>query len=201
MLNNRHNATHIDIRHVPAGSSVPPDTEPEMLGDFPEQERGQLTSENLASSTAEQDIASAYAALLQDNEAFRTRLEREKSRVIEAEKASVAQALLDSTDDLERVLAAVADVNVARNQELRDLVQGVRLSLALLYKRIVDLGAERMSTKGRRFDPLFAEAVGTVSVTDPAQHGIIIDEIRPGYRVGDRLLRPAKVRVGHLVQG
>ncbi len=61
------------------------------------------------------------------------------------------------------------------------------------------MGAERMVTTGQRFDPLFAEAIGTVSVTDPGKHGIIIDEVRPGYRVGDRLLRPAQVRVGHLI--
>jgi molecular chaperone GrpE len=167
---------------------------------LPQEKCEQLDSENFASAAAEQDIAAAYSALLADNEAFRSRLEREKSRVIEAEKASVAQALLDSTDDLERALSAVANVNVVRNQELRDLIQGVRLSLALLYKRISDMGAERISTKGQRFDPLFAEAVGTVSVADPAKHGIIMDEVRPGYRVGDRLLRPAQVRVGHLIR-
>jgi molecular chaperone GrpE len=196
MWNNRQNATEVEIRHIPVGS---PATNSATPGNLPE-EASQLTSENLASAAAEENILSAYAALLADNEAFRTRLEREKSRVIEAEKASVAQALLDSTDDVERALASVADVNALRNRELRDLIQGVRLSLALLYKRIADMGAERMSTKGQRFDPQFAEAVGTVSVTDPAQHGIIIDEVRPGYRVGDRLLRPAQVRVGHLVQ-
>ncbi len=161
--------------------------------------KAELTSENLASAAAEQDVAIAYAALLEDNEAFRERLEREKTRIIEAEKASLAQSLLDSTDDLERALAA-ADVTVVRNQGLQDLTQGVRLSLAVLYKRIADMGAERMSTVGRRFDPVFAEAVGTVSVTDPAQHGIIIQEVRAGYRVGDRLLRAAQVRVGHLVR-
>ena len=156
----------------------------------------QLTSENLASALSEGNIALAYAALREDNEAFRTRLEREKTRVIEAEKASIAQALLESTDDLERALSAVASVGDEHSQGLRDLTRGVRLSLALLYKRITSLGAERISTIGRHFDPLLAEAVGTVSVSDPSQHGIVVDEVRPGYRVGDRLLRAAQVRVG-----
>ena len=199
MYNNCRNA-RADTHYIQV-DSCGPSTNPTTISEDVLQEKcEQLDSENLASAAAEQDIASAYSALLADNEAFRTRLEREKSRVIEAEKASVAQALLDSTDDLERALSAVANVNVVRNQEFRDLIQGVRLSLALLYKRISDMGAERMVTSGERFDPLFAEAVGTVSVTDPAKHGIIMDEVRPGYRVGDRLLRPAQVRVGHLVQ-
>ena len=157
----------------------------------------QLTPENLASAVSDENVALAYAALLEDNEAFRTRLEREKSRVVEAERASIAQALLESTDDLERALSAVASVDKDYDQGLRDLTRGVRLSLALLYKRIASLGAERIATTGRHFDPQLAEAVGTVNVSERSQHGIVIDEMRPGYRVGDRLLRAAQVRVGH----
>ena len=195
MWNNHGRAFESDLRR--GQSRVPESTTAENARQnaVPREDERVLSSENLANAAPQQDIALAYAALLDDNEAFRTRLEREKTRVIDAEKASLAQALLDSTDDLERALIA-ADVGVAGDQGLLDLTQGVRLSLALLYKRIADMGAERMSTTGQRFDPVFAEAVGTVSVTDPAQHGIIVQEIRPGYRVGDRLLRPAQVRVG-----
>jgi molecular chaperone GrpE len=164
-----------------------------------EEDKPELLSENRASAAAEEDVAIAYAALLADQEAFRTRLEREKVRVIEAEKASLAQVLLDSTDDLERALKA-ADVSGVWDRGLLNLMDGVRLSLAVLYKRIGDMGAERMSTTGQRFDPAFAEAVGTVNVTDPAQHGTVMQEVRPGYRVGDRLLRPAQVRVGQLMR-
>ena len=200
MSTNGQNATQVKIHHIQVDSSKPPAAGTTILENRQQAECCQLASENLASAAAEEDISFAYRALLADNEAFRARLEREKTRLIEAEKASLAQALLDSTDDLERALLAVADLSVVRNQRLHDLTQGVQLSLAVLYKRIADMGAERMVTMGQRFDPLFAEAVGTVSVADPAQHGIIIDEVRPGYRVGDRLLRPAQVRVGHLIQ-
>ena len=164
-----------------------------------EEDKPELLSENRASAVAEENVAFAYAALLADQEAFRTRLEREKARVIEAEKASLAQVLLDSTDDLERALEAV-DVSGVRDRGLLNLMDGVRLSLAVLYNRIGDMGAVRMSTTGQRFDPAFAEAVGTVNVTDPAQHGAVMQEVRPGYRVGDRLLRPAQVRVGQLTR-
>lgn len=159
--------------------------------------KSELLSENRSGAAGEEDVASAYATLLADQDAFRTRLEREKARVIEAEKASLAQALLDSTDDLERALEA-ADVSGVLDRGLLNLMDGVRLSLAVMYKRIGDMGAERMCTTGQLFDPAFAEAVGTVSVTDPAQHGVIMQELRPGYRVGNRLLRPARVRVGQL---
>jgi len=121
-----------------------------------EDDTPELLSENRASAVASEDVAFAYAALLADQEAFRTRLEREKTRVIEAEKASLAQVLLDSTDDLERALKAV-DVNGVCDRGLLNLMDGVRLSLAVLRKRIGDMGAERMSTTGQRFDPAFAK--------------------------------------------
>lgn len=197
MLNNHRNATNVFIRRgqveAPETTTAAKATNATSLGG----DEPQPTSENAVGAAAQPDIALAYQALLDDNEAFRTRLEREQARLLEAEKASLAQALLDSTDDLERALAATNSGTVT-DERFRNLVQGVRLSLAVLYKRIADMGAERMSTTGERFDPAFAEAVGTVSVTDPAQHGIVIQELRPGYKVGERLLRPARVRVGNL---
>jgi len=156
----------------------------------------QVTAVNLAGALSEENIASAYAALLDDHEAFRARLERERARGKEADRALVAQALLALTDDLERALSAVANVGEDSNRVLLDMTRGVRLSLALLHKRIASLGAVRISTTGRHFDPLFALVIETVNVSSPSEHGIVVDEVRPGYRVGDRLLRAAQVRVG-----
>jgi molecular chaperone GrpE len=147
------------------------------------------------------ELTRAYAALVEDNKGFRQRIEREKVRVIEAERASVAQALLEAADDLERALSAVT--GAARDgeaSELASLGEGVRLSLGALHKRIADLGAQRVPVIGERFDPHVAEAVDTVAVADAEQDGIVLQEIRPGYRIGDRILRPARVRVGRLAQ-
>ena len=143
-------------------------------------------------------ISSGYAALLNDQAAFRHRLDREKAQLIESEKAALGQVLLDSTDHLERALSSVADASNHKHHALRDLTEGVRLSLAVLYKRIADIGAERMRTIGMPFDPAYADAVDVVAITDPDQDGIIIEELRPGYRIGTRVLRPAQVRVGQL---
>jgi molecular chaperone GrpE len=146
------------------------------------------------------ELTRAYASLVEDNKAFRGRLEREKVRVIEAERAAVAQALLESADDLERALAAVTIAGESQAEALRNLAEGVRLSLAALHKRIGDLGAVRIPVQGQPFDPHLAEAVDTVAVGDAAQDGMVLQEVRPGYRIGERVLRPARVRVGRLAQ-
>jgi molecular chaperone GrpE len=146
------------------------------------------------------ELSRAYANLVEDNKAFRQRLEREKARVVEAERFSVAQALLDASDDLDRALAAVTGAGETGDEAVRGLVEGVRLSLGTLQKRIAELGAERIPVVGEPFDPRVAEAVDTVSVADEAQDGMVLHEVRPGYRVGDRVLRPARVRVGRLAR-
>lgn len=156
--------------------------------------------ERLAAHAARIDeLTRAYAALVEDNKAFRQRLEREKARVLEAERASLAQSLLEAADDLERALSAVSSTE-AESPVLADLAQGVRLSLAALHKRIAGMGAERLAVEGQPFDPQVAEAIDVVAVADAAQDGAVIQEVRAGYRIGDRVLRPARVRVGKLAR-
>jgi molecular chaperone GrpE len=154
--------------------------------------------EQLAAQAARIDeLLRAYAALVEDNKAFRQRMEREKARVIEAERAGIAQALLEAADDLERALSAVGPSPASA---VRTLVEGVQLSLGALQKRIAELGAERIPVAGLPFDPQVAEAVDMVAVTDPAEDGSVVQEVRAGYRIKDRILRPARVRVGRLAK-
>jgi molecular chaperone GrpE len=145
------------------------------------------------------ELTRAYASMVEDNKAFRQRMEREKARVLEAERCAIAQSLLEAADDLERALAAVGSTE-GQEKTLATLVEGVRLSLAGLHKRIAELGAERISVAGQPFDPRNAEAVDTVAVADVAQDGVVVQEVRAGWRIGDRVLRPSRVRVGRLAR-
>jgi molecular chaperone GrpE len=140
-----------------------------------------------------EELSRAYAALLEDNKAFRARMEREGDRVVEAERARVAQALLEAADELELALAAVPEGG-------ETLQQGVKLVLAGLLRHIGELGARRLEVAGRPFDPQVAEAVDVLAVADAAQDGLVVAEVRAGWRIGDRVLRPARVRVGRLAQ-
>jgi molecular chaperone GrpE len=181
---------------APAPAGAPPDPGQAAEGSGPADPR----DPQLAAQAARIDeLTRAYAALVEDNKAFRGRLEREKARVVEAERASVAQALLEASDDLERALAAVSGA-AEGGGALRNLAEGVRLSLGALHRRIAALGAERIQIAGRPFDPHLAEAVDTVAVADESQDGLVLQEVRAGYRIGDRVLRPSRVRVGRLAR-
>ena len=139
------------------------------------------------------ELMRAYAATVDEGKAARARMEREKTRVLEAERAQVAQVLLEAVDELERALGAAGDAT-------GPLVDGVRLTLASLSKKVAELGAERIPVVGQRFDPRLAEAVDLVQVGDPSQDDVVVQEVRAGYRIGERVLRPARVRVGRLAR-
>lgn len=144
------------------------------------------------------ELARAYAALLDDNKSFRQRVERERERLVEAEKTRLAQVMLESHDDLERAYRASGAAPGSEPASLRDLREGVALSLASMEKRIAEMGVTRLELLGAPYDPRTAEAIDVAAVADPAQDGVVIEEFRPGWRIGDRVLRPARVRVGRL---
>jgi molecular chaperone GrpE len=183
-----------DGEPVEPGGQEPPAAEPPGSAPAPD-DRDRRLAEQAARID---ELSRAYAGLVEDNKAFRQRTEREKGRVIEAERAAVAQALLEAADDLERALGAVGSGD--GGGELRALVEGVRLSLGALHRRIAAIGAVRIAVAGLPFDPHVAEAVDTVAVASAEQDGLVVQEVRAGWRIGERVLRPARVRVGRLAQ-
>lgn len=182
-------------RFTPEGEPVP---EQERSGAEDERSAEPAGADPRDATLAQQaaridELMRAYASLVEDGKAARARLEREKTRVLEAERAQVAHALLEAADELERALGAAGD-------GAGPLVDGVRLTLASLQKKVAELGAVRLVLVGERYDPHLAEAVDLVPVGDRSQDEVVVQEVRAGYRIGDRILRPARVRVGRFAQ-
>lgn len=142
------------------------------------------------------ELSRACASLVEDQKAFRQRMEREKERVLEAEKARLAQVLLETHDGLELAYRAPGRGGGAVDPALERLREGVGLTLSSLEKRIAELGATRIEVLGLPFDPRTGEAIDLEPVPDAARDGVVIEELRPGWRIGDRVLRAARVRVG-----
>ena len=167
----------------------PPDNEAE-----PEPAALQLSPEALESKVAEQaarldEVLRAYSRLQQDHEDFRRRLERERDRVVEIERGKVALGLLEAVDELDRSIAAAP-------AECSSVVDGVRLIRDGLLRRALAGGITRQPVVGETFDPNLHEAMDMVACDRPEDDGRIVEELRAGYRQGERLLRPAQVRVG-----
>jgi molecular chaperone GrpE len=122
-------------------------------------------------------------------EQVRQRLQRDVELRVHEAKVSVFAGLLETADHLEHALAAAAE----GGESFRE---GLRLIHTRLLATLKAEGVERIDLLGAVYDPELAEAVSVVAVADPSAHNLVVAEVRPGYRLGERLLRPAQVQVG-----
>jgi molecular chaperone GrpE len=124
-----------------------------------------------------------------DFENYRKRTERERRELSDAVAADVIRDVLPAIDDLERALTAPAG---------DDASQAYRRGVELIHRQLLDLlrrrGVEPLDVVGLDFDPNWHEAIAHEPVAGH-RDGEITAEIRRGYRIGQRLLRAAQVRV------
>lgn len=131
---------------------------------------------------------------LLDLEEAKRRVERDAARVQEQTRVELCQKLLPVLDNLELSLqAAEASSDPA-------VGSGLRLVREQFEGVLRGFGLERFDAVGEPFDPNVHEAVGTVEVASPAESGRVVQQWQAGYRIGDRVLRAAKVQVGKLPQ-
>jgi len=152
-----------------------------------EQLRGELT----AARERVNEFARGLQESVRDREAFKERLARENERLRDIEKAENARLVLDAVDALDLSLRA-ADAS--------PLARGVQLIRDDLVAKLAAQGIERLELTGARFNPNQAEAMDTEVVTDPESDGKVLSEVRAGYTLNGRVVRPAQVRVGRYVQ-
>jgi molecular chaperone GrpE len=120
---------------------------------------------------------------------YRKRQQRLAQNQIEAERERLLSAFLGVVDDLERALTAPA----AGGDGFR---RGVELTHRAAVQLLQKEGVEMIEAVGQPFDPKWHEAVATVGRNGShAAPNTVVQVMEPGYRLGDRLLRPAKVVV------
>jgi molecular chaperone GrpE len=119
---------------------------------------------------------------------YRKRVERERRELADWAAADVLTDLVAVVDDFERALASDAPADG----------DAYRTGVEIIYRQLQDLlrkrGATTIESVGADFDPHLHQAVA-YEETPGAREGEIVGELRKGYRLGDRLLRPAMVKV------
>jgi len=136
------------------------------------------------------ELARAYQAVSQDREEFKARLRRERDQLIDLERGKVAVALVEAVDELDRCLAA---------GDTSPLAQGVRLIRDGMLQKLQASGVERLSLVGQPFDPNVAEAADMEVTLNPEDDQRVIAEVQAGYRIKDKVIRPARVKVARYV--
>lgn len=162
-----------------AGEAAPPRSEASMLAD--------LRSENAA-------LKDRLLRALAETENVRRRAERDLDDARQYAVTKFARDLLPVADSMQRAIASVSQETHRGEGFVKALVEGVDLTEKELLNALAKHGVRKLSPAGERFDPHFHEAL--FEVPDPAvPDGTVSQVVEPGYSIGSRSLRPAKVAV------
>jgi molecular chaperone GrpE len=169
------------------------DVEPEGSG--PDKAELVATRAELKRVEAENaELKDLIARRQADFENYRKRVERERSETYNRVVADVAAKLLPVVDNLKRALDAEASVEAAESDEFRHFLSGVDLINKQLNGLLDALGVKPVAAVGEQFNPHIHEAVVT-EPTDDYAPDTVMQELVTGYRLGDKLIRPALVKV------
>jgi molecular chaperone GrpE len=176
---------------VAAGEPEAP-TGPTMASPQPGEDHEQV-QRDLEELTAKAEKADEYLELAQrtkaDFENYRKRAIREAAVAQERGVVKLAKELLPAVDNLDRAVAAAEH---AGNDG--ELVSGIKLVHADVVAALARVGIEPYSPEGEQFDPQHHEAVAQQPV-EGAEPGTVVEVYQRGYRLGELVLRPARVVV------
>jgi molecular chaperone GrpE len=165
-------------------SSIDPSTTSDAPG--PASESSSEEHERLKSERDQ--LLDRLARLQAEFDNARKRETRERAEFRDYATGNAVEQFLPVLDNFQLALNANGSAEQLRN--------GVELIVKQMEEALKNLNVVPIETVGQEFNPRLHEALGTVETIEvPDQH--IVEEIRRGYRIRDRLLRPALVRVAH----
>lgn len=144
----------------------------------------------LEQAEAERDrVKDQLLRVAADFDNFRKRTKKDLELTERKAKEEVLRELLPVFDNLERAVTAARDTS-----DVASVVSGIEMVLKLFEDASGRIGLERLTSVGERFDPSVHDAF---QQRESAEHpaGTILAEFQSGYRLGDRLVRPAMVVV------
>lgn len=134
------------------------------------------------------DLNDKYLRLYSEFDNYRKRTIKEKSDIIKTAGEDVFKAILPVIDDFERAVKANESVNDAA---------AIKEGITLIYNKLKNISQQKglvaFDSIGEVFNPDVMEAITNIPASDESQKGKVIDEIEKGYKLGDKVIRFAKV--------
>ena len=147
------------------------------------------TVSDVESSEAKiKELNDRYLRLYSEFDNYRKRTVKEKSDIIKTAGEDVFKAILPVIDDLDRAVKAnesVEDINAVK--------EGIQLIAHKLKNVTQSKGLTAFESIGTTFDADIMEAITHIPAADENQKGKVIDEVEKGYKLGDKVIRFAKV--------
>lgn len=140
-------------------------------------------------------VSAAWRQQQDEIASTKERLARQAALKEELRRGEVVGILFEPVENLRRAKDAIQRAAGA------DAVSGLDMVLHQFLDAFKKLGLEEVPGKGSRFDPTLHEAISAIPVADPALDGAVLEVFDTGYRIGSRLLKPARVVIGQLQDG
>jgi len=121
---------------------------------------------------------------------YRARIERDSARMRALAAESAVMNLIPVLDNLDRA------IDSAETLQGEALLEGVQMVRSQFFAALQSMGLGEIPARGEAFNPEVHEAILVSHVEEPTEDGKVLEVLQKGYRLGDRLVRPAKVRVG-----
>ena len=139
------------------------------------------------------EYIAAYKDKNSENDEFRNRLQKENETRLDQFEAIFFAQLLPILDNLKR-----AAESASQSKDLDSLQKGIDLVINQFTRELKDNGVEAIASVGEKFDPKTHEAFLTIDTDDIAQDEMVIEELEPGYRFKEKLIKAAKVKIAKL---
>jgi molecular chaperone GrpE len=192
----------VDQEPRPAGDPAAPGREAEEAAGIVADDLEEILSDLKRERDEYLELAQRAKA---DFENYRKRALRDAEDAERRGKAGLANAVVPAVDNLERALLAAgvstepaepdADPASREVSAHEALAEGVALIYRELAGALASAGIESFDPKGEEFDPATSEALSTRPATEGEGKGVVAETLQRGYRIGETLIRPARVVV------
>lgn len=137
-----------------------------------------------------EELQDKYLRVLAESENARKRMQKERQDMTKYAVENVLVEFLHPLDNLEKALQFAETMS----DEIKTWAIGFEMLLNQFKQILSNHGLEAYHSIGKHFDPHFHEAVETIE-TDEYEPGVVVEEFVRGYKIGDRPLRVARVKV------
>lgn len=138
------------------------------------------------------ELNDKYLRLYSEFDNYRKRMIKEKADIIRSAGEDVFKAFIPTIDDFERAIKANETVSDAE-----PIKEGMKLIYHKLMSTSKSKGLEQMNLVGQTFDADLMEAIAHIPAPEESLKGKVIDDVEKGYKLGEKVIRFAKVVVGN----
>lgn len=187
MMNDEELTTAAEETVTPGTNETTDNTEPEV----PLTEEEQLKLQLAEAEAKIAELQDRYLRQAAEFDNYRKRTIKEKADLIKSAAEKVIVAELPIVDDMDRALE-----NMEKGMDADACIEGFKLIAQKFKNTLAQQGLEKIDTDGQDFDTDYHEAIALIPAPAEELKGKILDCVQAGYKLGDKVIRHAKVAVG-----